>query len=171
MSDRKTKLDTAAVALLLLCCALWGLNQVAAKLALAEVPPLAQAAWRTLGAAALLLAWARLRGIALLPLRPTLPAGLLAGALFAAEFACIFLGLQHTSASRMVVFLYMSPFVVALGMPLVARGEQLSGWQWAGLAVAFGGVAWAFAEGLGHGPAVVAAPPARQCAHARPQRR
>ena len=31
----------------------------------------------------------------------SLGAGLLAGALFAGEFACIYLGLQHTSASRL----------------------------------------------------------------------
>jgi len=72
----------------------------------------------------------------------------LAGALFAAEFGCIFVGLQYTSASRMVVFIYLSPFVVALGMPLVARGERLSALQWTGLGAAFVGVAWAFAEGF-----------------------
>ena len=38
----------------------------------------------------------------------------LPGLLFAAEFACIFIGLQYTTASRMVVFIYISPFVVAL---------------------------------------------------------
>jgi drug/metabolite transporter (DMT)-like permease len=116
--------------------------------ALADVPPLTQAALRSLGAALLVLAWARWRRIALFERDLTLRGGLLAGALFAAEFACIFVGLQYTSASRMVVFIYLSPFVVALGMPLVARGERLGPGQWAGLAAAFAGVAWAFAEGF-----------------------
>ena len=48
----------------------------------------------------------------------------------------------------MVVFIYISPFVVALGMPLFARSERLSPLQVAGLVVAFAGVAWAFAEGF-----------------------
>jgi drug/metabolite transporter (DMT)-like permease len=77
--------------------------------------------------------------------------GLVAGLLFAAEFACIFAGLQFTTASRMAVFLYTAPFVVALGMPLVARqshSERLSALQWLGLAGAFGGVVLAFSEGL-----------------------
>ena len=52
--------------------------------------------------------------------------GLLAGALFAAEFGCIFIGLQHTAASRMVVF-YLAPFVVALGITLDCGGERLDG--------------------------------------------
>ncbi len=147
-AQRRERLDTLAVSLLLVCCTLWGLNQVAAKVALADVPPLTQAALRSLGAALLVLAWARWRGIALFERDLTLRGGLLAGTLFAAEFACIFVGLQYTSASRMVVFIYLSPFVVALGMPLVARGERLSAGQWTGLAAAFAGVAWAFAEGF-----------------------
>jgi len=145
---RKSRLDGTAVGLLLLCCTLWGLNQVAAKVALAEIPPLTQAALRSLGAAALVLAWARLRGIALFGRDGTLAGGLLAGALFAAEFACIFIGLQYTGAGRMVVFIYLSPFVVALGMPFIARSEKLTPLQLAGLVAAFAGVAWAFAEGF-----------------------
>lgn len=143
---RKDHLDAVAIASLLLCCTLWGLNQVAAKVALLEIPPLAQAAARSLGAALLVLAWARWRGIALWARDGTLGGGVAAGALFGAEFACIFVGLQFTTASRMVVFIYLSPFVVALGMPLVARGERLDARQWLGLVLAFAGVAWAFAE-------------------------
>ncbi|MFZ9432853.1 MAG: DMT family transporter [Burkholderiaceae bacterium] len=78
-----------------------------------------------------------------------MPGGLLAGALFAAEFAMIFWGLQHTHASRMIVFIYLSPFVVAIGMPWIARSEGLRPLQWAGLLVAFSGVAVAFSEGFG----------------------
>src|SRR5450432_1165386 len=148
MTERKTRLDVLAVLLLVLCCFLWGLNQVAAKAALAEVPALWQAALRSSGAALLVWLWARSRGIALFERDATLPGGLLAGALFAAEFFCIFIGLQFTTASRMVVFIYISPFVVALGMPLIARSERLSPRQGAGLVVAFAGVAWAFAEGF-----------------------
>ena len=48
----------------------------------------------------------------------------------------------------MVVFIYISPFVVALGMPLIARSERLAPLQSVGLVVAFAGVAWAFAEGF-----------------------
>jgi drug/metabolite transporter (DMT)-like permease len=148
MTARREHLDTPAVALLVLCCAIWGLNQVAAKVALAELPPLLQAGARSLGAAALVMAWSRWRGIALFGRDGTWRGGLLAGLLFAIEFGCIFVGLQYTTASRMVVFIYLSPFVVALGMPFIAAGERLSARQFAGLALAFAGVAWAFAEGF-----------------------
>jgi drug/metabolite transporter (DMT)-like permease len=148
MTDRKSRLDAVAVSSLLVCCVLWGLNQVAAKVALAEIPPLAQAAARSCGAALLVALWSKLRGIPLSGRDGTLRAGMLAGVLFAAEFACIFIGLQYTTASRMVVFIYLAPFVVALGMPFIARGERLSGPRFTGLVAAFGGVAWAFAEGF-----------------------
>jgi drug/metabolite transporter (DMT)-like permease len=153
---RRERLDVPAVGLLITCCALWGLNQVAAKAALAEVPPLTQAALRSAGAALLVLAWTKARGMTLFERDATLRGGLVAGVLFAAEFACIFTGLQFTSASRMVVFIYLAPFVVALGMPLIARGERLRPSQWTGLAAAFAGVAWAFAEAFSPGGA---APP------------
>ncbi|MGY4827242.1 DMT family transporter [Sphaerotilaceae bacterium SBD11-9] len=148
MSDRKTHLDSLAVVSLIACSFLWGLNQVAAKAALAEIPPLLQATVRSFGGVALVLLWARLRGIALFQRDGTLPGGLLAGALFAAEFACIFFGLQFTTASRMIVFIYFAPFIVALGMPFIARSERLSAVQTAGLVLAFVGVASAFAEGF-----------------------
>jgi drug/metabolite transporter (DMT)-like permease len=107
-----------------------------------------QAAARSIGAALLVALWARVRGIPLSSRDGTLAGGLAAGALFAAEFGCIFVGLQYTTASRMVVFIYLSPFVVALGMPFIAASERLSAPRLAGLAGAFAGVAWAFAEGF-----------------------
>ena len=146
--DRKAQLDALAVALLIGCCAVWGLGQVAAKVSLIEIPPLMQAAVRSAGALALLAAWSAWRGLPLWRADGTGRAGWLAGTLFATEFACIFLGLQFTTASRMVVFLYMSPFVVALGMPFIVRSETLNARQLAGLVVAFAGVVWAFAEGF-----------------------
>ncbi|HET7793311.1 MAG TPA: DMT family transporter [Rhizobacter sp.] len=148
MSDRKTHLDTLAVVSLVACSFLWGLNQVAAKAALAEIPPLLQATLRSFGGVVLVLLWAKVRGIPLFQRDGTLPGGLLAGALFAAEFACIFFGLQFTTASRMIVFIYFAPFIVALGMPFIARSERLSVVQTAGLVLAFAGVAGAFAEGF-----------------------
>jgi len=148
-TSRKTHLDRRAVLLLLLCCVVWGLNQVAVKAAMSEMGPLWQAGLRSLGAAGLVALWASWRGIPLLARDGSLKGGLLAGALFGLEFACIFIGLQYTSASRMVVFIYLSPFVVALGMPFIAASERLAPRQIAGLLLAFAAVAWAFSEGFG----------------------
>ncbi len=146
MPERHSSLDSRAIGTLLVCCVLWGLNQVAVKVALPEIPALLQASGRSLIGGLLVFAWARWRGVPMFNADGTLWAGLLAGALFAAEFGAIFLGLQFTTASRMVVFLYLSPFVVALGMPFVSRSERLAPVQATGLLLAFGGVAWAFTE-------------------------
>ena len=148
MPDRHAHLDRLAVVLVVGCSFLWGLNQVAVKAIVGEVPPLVQAALRSLLGVVLVLAWARWRGIPMGARDGTLAGGLAAGTLFGAEFACVFLGLQYTTASRMIVFIYLAPFVVALGMPFVSRAERLTRTQLAGLLLAFSGVAFAFAEGF-----------------------
>lgn len=143
---RADRLDGHAVVALVLCCALWGLNQVAIKAALPEVPSLVQLSIRSIGALALLLAWMRWRGERLDLRDGTLAPGLLAGALFALEFGCIFVGLQHTTAARSTVFINTSPFVVALLLAWLLPAERLRPLQAGGLVLAFGGVAYAFAE-------------------------
>ena len=153
MNERKAQLDPLAIAAVVGCCFLWGLNQVAAKAVMLEVPALWQAAARSVGGALLVALWAGVRRIPMFERDATWRGGLLAGTLFAAEFGCIFVGLQFTTASRMVVFIYISPFVVALGMPFIAGSERLARGQLAGLLLAFAGVAWAFAEGFSHSDA------------------
>jgi len=70
--------------------------------------------------------------------------------LFAGEFAGIYIGLQYTTASRLTVFLYTSPFVVALLLPRFVPSERLRAVQWVGLLLAFVSVAVAFSEGFAH---------------------
>jgi len=151
MPGRKQHLDTLAISLLLACCLFWGFQQILIKTTVGEVPPLWQAALRFAGATVLLLLWCGWRGVKLFERDGTLPAGLLAGALFAGEFACIYLGLRDTAASRLTVFLYTAPFVVALLLPRIAPSERLWPVQWVGLGIAFAAVALAFSEGFNGG--------------------
>jgi drug/metabolite transporter (DMT)-like permease len=148
---RHDHLDSLAVASLLLCCALWGLNQIAIKVALPEVPSLVQLSIRSGVAALCLLGWMWRRGVSFSLRDGTLWPGLLAGALFASEFACVFIALQHTSAARSVVFINTSPFVVALLLAALLPGERLRPVQLGGLLLAFGAIAQAFGEGFGQG--------------------
>ena len=153
MTPRKTHLDALAISLLLACCLFWGFQQVLIKATIAEVPPMFQASLRLIGATVLLWLWCLARGIRLFERDGSLGAGLLAGVLFGAEFACIYLGLQFTSASRLTVFLYTSPFWVALLVPLWVKSERLRGLQWLGLVCAFAAVAFALREGFATGSA------------------
>ena len=153
MRERKQHLDALAIAMLLACCLFWGFQQILIKTTVTEVPPLWQASLRFAGATVLLLLWCAARRVPLSVRDGTLRPGLLAGLLFAAEFACIYLGLRDTTASRLTVFLYTSPFVVALLLPRFVAAEKLRMVQWAGLVIAFGAVALAFGEGLMSGTA------------------
>ena len=145
MTERKP-LDAQAFSMMLALTALWGFQQVAIKLTAPDVSLVMQAALRTALAAALLVAWARWRGIALLSRDGTLAAGLAAGLLFGLEFVFIYAGLGHTAASRMTVFIYLAPVLTALGLHWLVPGERLARAQWLGVGVAFAGIALAFGE-------------------------
>ncbi len=148
MAQRKTHLDSLAYTLLLACCVFWGFQQVLIKATVAQVPPVFQVALRFAGATVLLWLWCRWRKVPLVPRDGTLAPGLLVGALFAAEFACIYIGLQYSDASRLTVFLYTSPFWVAAVLPFFVASERLRPLQWTGLACAFAAVVFALGDGL-----------------------
>ncbi len=148
MDTRRARLDLTAILLIVGCCAVWGLNQVVVKVTLPQVPPLLQAGLRSLIAALLVWAFAAWRGIPLFGRDDTRWPGFWAGTLFAGEFIVLYIGLQYTNASRLIVFLYLAPFVVAIGMPFISPTEKLSRLQTVGLVGAFLALASAFQEGL-----------------------
>jgi drug/metabolite transporter (DMT)-like permease len=144
-SDHVTRpLDALAAAIVVVLCLSWGFNQVAAKLAIHDIPPLIQAAIRSFGAALIVGAWCRLRGIPLLSRDGTLAAGLAAGVLFSVEFILIYRGLLYTTASRAVLFIYLAPFFVVLGARLFLPADRFHWSQWTGLVLSFSGIALAF---------------------------
>lgn len=149
MSDSRTELDRLAVGIMLVLCTVWGLQQVVVKVANAGISPIFQSGLRSIGAFVLVLVWAKLRGVRLMESDGTLWAGILAGLLFAAEFALIYVALEYTDASRGVIFLYTAPFFVALGAIWLLPNERMRRVQWIGMALAFGGVVVLFGENLG----------------------
>ena len=146
---KKEALDATAMVLLVVLCGSWGLQQVAIKVTNQIVPPLLQSGIRSAGAAMLLFLWMLARREPLLEKDGTLWWGIAAGLLFGGEFLLIYWGLDFTLASRSSIFLYVSPFVVALGAWLFIPGENLNRVQVAGLCTAFLGLVCAFRESLG----------------------
>lgn len=150
-----TRLDAFAVAIMLLCCACWGLQQVASKVALTQgMPPLMQALLRSMLAGPLLLLWFWLRqgraGVLQLVRRDgTIWPGLLTAGLFAVEFIALFYGVRLTSASHSVIILFSGGFFTALGAHFLVPGERLRAVNWAGLVLAFLGVAVTVGGGAG----------------------
>ncbi len=138
---------------MVLLTAIWGFQQVSIKVAIVEgLSPSLQAALRSVGAGLCLTGWIAWRegraGLGGLLARATRARGVALGVVFALEFVALYAGLQRTTASRGVLFIYGAPFFVALGTHLLVPGERLRARQAVGLLLAFGGMAAAFAEGL-----------------------
>ena len=141
---QKKHLDGLAVAALLILCISWGGQQVAIKLIAADVSPVMQSAIRSIGATFIVVLCAAFRRESLIERDGTLWWGVVAGLLFTFEFLLVYWGLEFTHASRAVIFLYLAPFVVAIGAQKFIPGERLEPAQFAGLGVAFIGIAIAF---------------------------
>jgi drug/metabolite transporter (DMT)-like permease len=129
-------------------CAIWSFGHVAIKVTNAGISPAFQSGLRSLGALALLWLWSLMRGVPLLRPDGTLAVGIVAGAMFAAEFALIYWALTFTDVARGVIILYTTPFFVAVGAHLFVPREHLHRRQVAGLLCAFAGVLVAFSDGL-----------------------
>jgi drug/metabolite transporter (DMT)-like permease len=152
--DTRKAIDGFAIAVMVVLCATWGMQQVALKATAADIAPAMQIGLRSGVAALLVAAVMRWRGERMSLRDGTLLPGLVVGVLFALEFLFVAEGLRHTSASHMVVFLYTAPIFAALGLHSRLPAERLSPLQWLGIALAFSGIAMTF---LGRGQAPGAA--------------
>ena len=148
MTSRHQSLNLLAMATLVMLSASWGFQQVAIKVTNPAISPLLQAGIRSIGATILAWVWIVIRREPLLEKDGTLWWGIIAGLLFSGEFLLIYWGLEYTNASRAVIFLYLSPFVVAIGAQLFIPGERLRMIQVAGLCAAFIGIIIVFGESL-----------------------
>jgi drug/metabolite transporter (DMT)-like permease len=137
-------LDALAIVVTIGLCLSWGFNNVSIKLAIHDIPPLTQSAARSVIATVMVGAWTQWRGIPLFKRDGTLGAGILAGILFALEFVLIYRGLVWTTASRAMLFLYLAPFFVVIGLRWLVPGDRFDIWQWLGLLLSFVGIVIAF---------------------------
>ncbi|MFZ2219070.1 MAG: DMT family transporter [Rhodoferax sp.] len=152
--DSRKALDGRAIGLMLVLCAIWGLQQVVLKATAADITPIFQIALRSGGAALLVGLLMLARRDRLSVVNGTWRAGLLVALLFGVEFWLVGEGLRHTSAAHMVVFLYTAPIFAALGLHWRLAAERLTALQWLGIALAFLGLALAFfGRGAAPGPA------------------
>lgn len=125
-------------------CIVLGLQQVALKSVSADMAPVLQLAIRSGIAAVLVAILMRVQGHAFSFADGTLLPGLGLGVLFTLEFWFLGEGLRHTSASRIVVFLYTAPIFTALLLHFLRTDERLRLLQWCGIGLAFLGIAIAF---------------------------
>lgn len=140
----RKNLDGVAIALMIFLCLCWGLQQVAVKLAAPVISSSFQLGLRSALAAILVTGLILVRRIPFSLTDGTFKPGVLAAALFSAEFLCISLGLNYTSASHMSVFLYTAPIFTVIGLHRLIPSERMQPSQWLGIGFAFAGIAVAF---------------------------
>ncbi|UAK24112.1 DMT family transporter [Sphingomonas nostoxanthinifaciens] len=144
MAERK-EIDAGATALMVVLCAIWGMQQVAIKAAAPLMAPVLQVAIRSGVAAVVIAGLVLVRGEAGALRSDTWRAGIIVGLLFAMEFLFVGEGLRFTSASHMAIFLYTAPIFAALGLHLRLPEERMTALQWCGTGVAFAGIVVSFA--------------------------
>ncbi|MBB1487411.1 DMT family transporter [Oceanospirillum sediminis] len=142
------RLDTLAISILTLLCMVFGLQQIAVKLTLPDISPVMQAGLRSVAATFLLVAWMKYKGETIFQRDHAEFWGIIAGLLFAGEFLVLYMALEYTGAARATIFLYTSPFIVALGAQLFIPGERMRMIHIAGLIAAFMGIVLAFSDSL-----------------------
>lgn len=137
---RKTKLDGAGVAMLLGVQILLAFNQIIIKLVNVGLQPVFFAGLRSLLAIGFVWAWLAWKGRPPRLRREAWGAGLLIGAVFAAEFLFLFIALDLTTVGRTSLIMYSMPVWFAL-LAHFGLGERITGPKAAGLTLAFAGCA------------------------------
>jgi drug/metabolite transporter (DMT)-like permease len=141
-------LSIGTVAYIVFLCALWGGNMVAMKVGLRGVPPLSSAGFRFLLGSLTLLACAHIRRASLVVPGGMWPHLLALAALFVLQHSVFYLGLNLTSASRSVVFLFTQPVFTVLLAHIFVSGERATLDRLVGVALAVFGLVVSFGDGL-----------------------
>jgi drug/metabolite transporter (DMT)-like permease len=136
----KDHLDIKAVVIITVLTILWGFNYTAIKYSNEGISPVFVSFLRSIVASICGLVYCLLKEQKLFHKDITLFHGFMVGLLFGLEFACIYIGLLYTDAARSVVFVYLSPFVVAVGAHFFLRGDRLTFLKVLGLILAFLGI-------------------------------
>jgi drug/metabolite transporter (DMT)-like permease len=129
-----------------LLCLVWSLQQISLKAVADQISPMMMIALRSLVALLMLAALMYRRGEVLSHGR--WKPGAVVGVLFGLEYLLVSEALRLTHASHVVVFLYTAPIFAALGLQIRLPAERLGIVQWAGIVLAFGGIAAAFLGGV-----------------------
>jgi drug/metabolite transporter (DMT)-like permease len=140
----KDYLDVRAVVIITILTLLWGFNYTAIKVSNEGISPIFASTIRSVIASLCGIIYCLRKGQRLFHTDVMLFHGLMVGLLFGLEFACIYFGLLYTDAARSVVFVYLSPFVVAVGAHFFLKGDRLTPLKTVGLILAFLGVVIVF---------------------------
>lgn len=140
---RKDRLDGVGFGALIAVALLLALNQIIVKEVNSGLQPVFFAGLRSALAVGFVWGWLVYRGLWGRVRRADLGPGLAIGAVFAAEFLCLFIALDLTLVSRASVIFYSMPVWMGLLGHFFLAGERLNTARATGLLLAFLGTAWA----------------------------
>lgn len=135
----KDRVDSVGFAIMFVLTLLWGFNYATIKYSTIGLSPIFTSFLRSVIASALGVIYCLAIKEPLFHRDIRLFHGLVVGLLFGLEFVCLYLGMLYTSAARSAVFIYLSPFVVAIGAHWLLA-ERLDWLKALSLTVAFFGV-------------------------------
>ena len=138
--ENKEYLDLRAMTFLIILTLLWGFNYAVIKYSNQGVSPVFAATLRSIIASICGVVYCVRKGEPLFHTDIILFHGFMVGLLFGLEFACIYFGLLYTDAARSGLFIYLSPFVVAIGAHFFIKGDRLNFLKTFGLIIAFTGI-------------------------------
>ena len=141
---KKDHMDLAGMVAAVILTLLWGFNYVVIKYSNVGIAPVFAATIRSVVASVCGIIYCMIKREKLFHTDIMLFHGFMVGLLFGAEFVCIYFGLLYTDAARAIIFVYLSPFVVALGAHFFLKGDRLTLLKTAGLVLAFAGVVTVF---------------------------
>ncbi len=142
--ESKDYLDLKAVLSILILTLLWGLNYSAIKISNEGISPVFASTLRSLIASICGAIYCLRKEEKLFHKDIRLFHGAMVGLLFGLEFACIYFGMLYTDSARSVMFVYLSPFVVAIGAHFLLKGDRLTFLKTLGLVIAFAGIVFVF---------------------------
>jgi drug/metabolite transporter (DMT)-like permease len=140
----KDHLDIKAVVIIIVLTIVWGFNYTAVKYSNEGISPVFLSFLRSIVASICGLIYCLKNEQGLFHKDIMLFHGFMVGLLFGLQAACFYIGLLYTDAARSVVFLSLSPFVVAVGAHFILRGDRLSFLKVLGLILAFLGIVIVF---------------------------
>lgn len=147
LDGKRETIDGLAISVMLVLTFLWGLNNVAAKVANQGFDPVANSFLRAAIGLVLILCWCWYRKVPIFDRDGSLWPGLIAGGLFGVEFLLIYVGLDYTSVPRSTLMLNTMPFWILI-FAHFWLGERIRPLSVVGLGLAFSGVALVFSDKL-----------------------
>ena len=148
--QRKQQLDAFGGSVLLGVTLLLAFNQIIVKIVNAGLQPVFFAGLRSALAVFFVWGWLVFRRRPPRLNRAAWGPGLLMGAVFAAEFLCLFMALDLTTVGRTSVIFYSMPVWFAI-LAHFGLGERITPVRALGLTLAFSGAAWAILSGSSTG--------------------